>query len=210
LGAALKTQSTLSPNKLHKLQAQGFTLIEVMVALAVFAFFVTTYIASEGNILSTSLNLRQEQVLQKLCLNKLNEIILDPPLLDKSLTLAPIVGNFEKDGYIEYEFSIKYKILQLPDLSQLQGKPGSGNNTSGGGSGGASGSNGGGYDNSQGSGNGNGKAGDLNEKVFTIIKDNIEKMLWQVEVKVNKKGEKFSYILSTLLQNDKAKVEIRF
>ena len=106
----------------------GFTLVEIMIAITVFALFATAYVASEGFNISDSSNMRQELFLQKLCENKVNQLLIKIPELKESLTLVPMTGTFEDEGYPDFEYTVEFKKLIIPDLKKIQGEKGDGQN----------------------------------------------------------------------------------
>ncbi|MBT3584987.1 MAG: prepilin-type N-terminal cleavage/methylation domain-containing protein [Halobacteriovoraceae bacterium] len=152
---------------------RGMTLIEVMIALALFAVFITAFMGAQGYNISSSTNLKEEIFLKELTIEKLNEVILDPPDLKDSLTVAPVKKSFE--GYPDYEYTITYKKFLIPDLSKIQGESA-------------------------------GESNPFEKQIFSQIKENMEKLLWQVNVLVKSKATNSSYGLTTWLYNAKAKV----
>jgi hypothetical protein len=48
----------------------------------------------------------------------------------------------------------------------------------------------------------------LEKRIFKVFKDNMEKMIWQVEVSVKNKNSDSTYKLSTWLYNQNADVQI--
>ncbi len=180
-----KKQEIKNPSYL----SAGFSLLEVMIALTVFSLFVTAFMATEGYNVADSAVLNKELILKKLCQNKLNEIIINPPRLEESLTTAPQQGNFTLEGHPDYEFTIEYQRLKIPDLS--------GGNSS----------------DSETSANGENSTENqdqiLEKMIFENIKKNMEELIWQVRVSVKEKGTGYNYSLSTLIDNPRAKVQIR-
>lgn len=165
---------------------KGFTLLEVMIAMTIFATFIATFVAIQGNNLKDSSMLREEETLQRLCLNKLNEILLLPPALQESLTLSPETKTFEENS--AYQYTIKYQRFELPELSQLKGI--------------------GEDDDSEGT---QGNANDVIEKkVYEQVKKIVKEALWQVEVTVENKETKYNFTLSTWIRNTAAKIEITY
>jgi type II secretion system protein I len=160
-----------------KSNQQGFTLIEVMIALAIFAVFITAFITSQGTNLSISARFREELTLHQLAVNKLNEVIVSPPELSERLELAPETGKFENNEL--YTFSITYKRFIIPDLSKIQG----------------------GIENQA-----DNQQAQLEQRLFASIKDNMERLLWQVEIMVANSESKEEYRLSTWLYNPKGQV----
>lgn len=160
-----------------KIEQRGFTLIEVMIALAIFAVFITAFISSQGTNLSISSRFREELTLHQLAADKLNEIIVSPPEWSERLELTPETGKFENNEL--YTFSITYKRFIIPDLTKIQG----------------------GSDNQSDS-----QMAQLEQRLFASIKDNMEKLLWQVEVMVANTESNEEYRLSTWLYNPKGQV----
>jgi prepilin-type N-terminal cleavage/methylation domain-containing protein len=97
----------------------GFTLIEVMIAISIFTVFATVFITGQGYNLLDSGQLKQELIMKDLAENKINEIIVNPPELSDSLTLAPETKDFETNP--DYQYKIEYKKFFVPDMSKISG-----------------------------------------------------------------------------------------
>lgn len=98
---------------------KGFTLIEVMIALAIFAVFVVSFMVAQGYNISDSSRMRNELKIKEFLTLKVNEIINKPPDLKESLTLKPETGKFEEDD--NFKFEITYKQFKVPDYDKLKG-----------------------------------------------------------------------------------------
>ena len=160
----------------------GFTLLEVMIAMTVFSFFYVAYYVAQNQNVASSVTIREEIKLKELCTKKLNEIIVKPPQFKESLTLTTEVTAFEEDK--NYEARVTYKRLKIPDVKKIMGKEEedeSGNNDSG--------------------------SSAIEQTFMNKIKENLQEMIWQVEVQVINKETKASYSLSTWLQNTEAQVK---
>ena len=155
-----------------RLKEQGFTLIEVMIALAIFAVFITAFISSQGTNLSISSRFKEDLTLHQLAANKLNEIIVSPPEWNERLELTPDTGQFENNE--TYTFSIAYKRFMIPDLAKMKEASNNPENV---------------------------QLDQLEQRLFTSIKDNMERLLWQVEITVANSESKEEYKLSTWLYN---------
>ncbi len=129
--------------------------------------------------------IQEELTLQNLCESKLNEIILNPPRFEKSLTLMEETKSFEND-YSNYEFSIKYEQMHMPDLSEISSSGKSGESDDG----------------------GDDKDAMVQKKVLKEISKNLDEMIWQVRVRVRNKSSGYNYELSTWLRNYEAKPKI--
>ncbi|MDH5581409.1 MAG: prepilin-type N-terminal cleavage/methylation domain-containing protein [Bdellovibrionales bacterium] len=163
---------------------QGFALIEVMIAIFLFAVFFAVYATSNGFNIASSEQLKEEILLRQLGQNKINEIIESPPEeFTKSLTLGP--GKTEEvKGYENYTTTVIYKEMLLPDYRKMKG-----------------------LDSEEST-----EQGDYNqfeEKVYDKVKENMEKLIWQVEVTVKNKLTDAKYSISTWLYNQKAKVDVK-
>ena len=180
--------------------SQGFTLLEVMIALTVFTVFITAYLTSEGYKVADSSMMKKEMLLNRLCQNKLNEILLAPPPLEESLTLSNKEGNFEDQGFPSFLYTIQFRRLKLPELNQLQGS-----------SKGSEGEESSGKDSSSDDGeNQQALKGAVEKQIFDSMKKNIEELIWQVKVTVKEKGTDFPYSLSALINNPQARVKVDF
>jgi prepilin-type N-terminal cleavage/methylation domain-containing protein len=156
---------------------KGFTLIEVMIALAIFAVFITAFVSSQATNLTISARFKEELTLHQLAADKLNEIIVSPPEWSERLELTPETGKFENNEL--YTFSVTYKRFIIPDLSKIQGTE---------------------------ENQGDNQMAQLEQRLFASIKDNMERLLWQVEVMVANSESKEEYRLSTWLYNSKGQV----
>ncbi len=102
---------------MNGMRNKGFSLLEVMIAMTVFAIFITGFMVSLNNNEADSISFKNENFLNKLCQNKLNEVLLDLPELEESLTLTSKTGNFDEEGYPDYEYKITYKRFEIPNLN---------------------------------------------------------------------------------------------
>src|SRR3989339_694491 len=78
--------------KQNKKSNSGFTLMEVMIAITLFATFMTVFALSFGKNRTDSTLMREDLFLQQLCENKRT-----------------------------YEFEIEYKKFKIPDLNKITG-----------------------------------------------------------------------------------------
>ncbi len=103
-----------------KANQRGFTLIEVMIALAIFAVFVTAFISGQGGNILDSTNMREDQYLFSLASSKLSEVIVNPPEFSENLTSNIDTKTFEDDE--NYEWSVEFKKFEIPEYSALTGQ----------------------------------------------------------------------------------------
>jgi prepilin-type N-terminal cleavage/methylation domain-containing protein len=162
-------------------QSAGFTLFEVMIAIAIFAVFATVFVTGQGfNVLDSS-KLKNEMILKDLCQNKINEIISNPPELKDSLTLTKDTKSFE--NFPDYQYSTQYQKIFIPDMSKLK--------------------------NSADEDDSEKKQSDMEKRIYNVFKENMEKMIWQVEVEVKDKLTGDTFRLTTWLYNQNAEIDVK-
>ncbi len=176
---------------------KGFSLIEVLIAITLFAFFTTAFLTSQGYNVSDSELSEQQLILQQLCERKINELYLDP------LKFQNIMGSglketktFEEKDLNGYEWTLEVKKLTIPDFAQLFGQKGGVSQE--------------GQDAYEGDymNQTQGRNSGLEKMVFEELRKNIEKILWQARVTVTNKETKYSYTLSTWLTNYNERIQI--
>ncbi|OUR97007.1 hypothetical protein A9Q84_11775 [Halobacteriovorax marinus] len=109
----VKKLRTLIQNK------NGFTLVEVMISLAIFAVFVSAYLTAQGYNIRDSSIMRDELILKRYAEKKINEIIVSPPELKLSITLKADSGKFKQDD--NFTYSVIYQKFVMPDLNAISG-----------------------------------------------------------------------------------------
>ncbi len=164
---------------------KGFTLLEVMIALTIFAVFAVMFVAGQGGNLADSMQMREESLLRILCVNKINEILNSPPEFTDQLTLSKEKKTF--DDYPDYEYTLEFKKLKIPDLSKLAGQPSEEEAD----------------DNEETAQT----SSSINSSILKNIKENLQNMVWQVRVTVTNKKTGFFYNLSAWPYNKNAKVK---
>lgn len=167
-----------------KIAKQGFTLIEIMIALTILAGFLSIFLSSSGNNVLDSMKNKEDLKLRELAVQVMNEVILGPKNFKETLT-SPDVKTFEKDQ--DYSYSITYKKFKLPPLTGITSK-------------------------SDDEGADSTPEEDSNEnpimkKVYKQIKENLEKIIWQIMVEIKNKQTGEIYLLSTWVHNEKEKVQ---
>lgn len=163
----------------YEINQNGFSLFEVLVAIAIFSVFLAAYVVSEGQSLTASQNLETELVMRKLGEEVLTEAILNPPEYSKSLTFTPEEKRFEDDRYERYRYTVEYQLVEIPNLADLTGKS----------------------EENQGN-----QA--VQTRIFDQFKRNIEEMIWQVGVRVKDTNSSLEFYISTWVRNRKARVQI--
>jgi prepilin-type N-terminal cleavage/methylation domain-containing protein len=165
---------------------KGFTLVEVMIALTIFAVFISTFLMSQGTNISNSILMMEDITLHNLAESKMNEIILNPPVFTNGLENSNKSKNFKDEGYKKYKYTIEYKKLEIPDLSQLMGQSEEDNP------------------------NEESRNGAIKKMVFKKLKLNIERILWQVKVTITNTETDYGYELTSWITNTEAQLDTNF
>ncbi len=156
--------------------------MEVMIAIAIFAVFSTAFVTGFGYNLLDSGKLKEDILLKDLCENKINDIITNPPTLSDSLTLSKETKDVE--GNSDYQTIVEYKKLFVPDMTKINSDPESSQSDE------------------------EKQEKQLEKRIFTVFKENMEKMIWQVEVTVKNKTSGETFKLDAWIMNQNADVNI--
>lgn len=181
-------QEQVKPSLLMNNQS-GFTLMEVMIAIAIFVTFSTVFVTGMGYNMIDSGKIKEDILLKDLCENKINEIITNPPELRDSITLAKETKDVE--GFDNYQTIVEYKKFFVPDANKISG----GKTASP-------------EDGESESSDDQAKQDQMEKRIFAVFKENVEKMIWQVEVTTKNKTTAEEFKLSTWLFNSNADVKI--
>jgi prepilin-type N-terminal cleavage/methylation domain-containing protein len=185
-------------SKIKNFLQKGFSLLEVMIAITLFAFFVTAYLTAQGYNVEDSRLSEEQLILQHLAERKINELVLDPPKFSNATADLKETKSFEESEFNNYEYTLEMKKLTVPDFAQLfaqkdgsseEAKDSSENDYF-----------------SEGTKNQRNQA--LEKMVFEELRKNIERVLWQVRVTVTNKETKYNFTLSTFITNYNEKIQL--
>lgn len=169
-----------------------------MIAITLFAFFVTAYLTSQGYNVEDSRLSEEQLILQQLAERKINELVLDPPKFSNANENMKETKTFEDKEFSNYEYTLEMKKLTVPDFAQLFAQKGGTTEEA--------------KDEYEGNYYDDGaksKRNDQAEKmVFEELKKNIERIIWQVRVTVSNKETKYNFTLSTFITNYNEKVQL--
>ena len=160
----------------------GFTLMEVMIAIAIFATFASIFVTGFGYNLMDSGHLKEDILLKDIGENKINDIITNPPVLADALTLSKETKDVENNT--NYQTIVEFKKFFVPDMTKIK----------------ESSANSGDEEDSQ--------QAAMEKRIFTVFKENMEKMIWQVEVTVKNKLSGDTFVLDAWIYNQSADVKI--
>jgi prepilin-type N-terminal cleavage/methylation domain-containing protein len=176
----------------------GFSLLEVMIAITLFAFFITAFLSSQGYNVSDSALSEEQLLLQSLAERKINELILDPPRFNNTTENLKETKTFEDKEFAGYEYTLEIKKLTIPDFGQLFSQKGATTSEA--------------EDNYEGDyyaeGNKAQRNTNLEKMIFEELKKNIERIIWQTRVTVTNKETKYSFTLSTFLTNYNEQIQL--
>ena len=177
---ALKQKKFLRRSDSRRINQSGFTLIEVLIAVTIFAVFSSAYLVTQGNNLGDSQQMRRESVLEDIANELINQVIVAPPEFSPALLLSPANEYTKFEENKAYEYRYEWHEFKIPDLSKIKGK-----------------------DPNEQTDNQNDQ---VNKIVFDNIKTNLEAQIWQLTVIVREVDSKFSYDLSTWVLDRNHKV----
>lgn len=166
---------------------KGFTLVEVMIAMAIFGLFVTAFLMSQSANISGSVTMAEDLVMHGLAERKINEVLLDKPVFTNATENDIEIKRFEEEEFKKYQYKIEFKKLEFPNFNQLTGK-----------------------EEEEEDPYGEDQNAAVKKMVFDKLKKNMEEILWQVKVTVTNTDLDYSYSLSTWLTDDKAKIDTNF
>jgi prepilin-type N-terminal cleavage/methylation domain-containing protein len=177
---------------------KGFSLLEVMIAITLFAFFVSAYLTSQGYNVEDSRLSEEQLILQQLAERKINELILDPPKFSNATANTLETKTFEESEFSNYEYTIEIKKLTVPDFAQLFAQKDAVTED-------AKDDYDGNYFNEK---SGAQRNSGIEKMIFEELKKNIEKVLWQARVTITNKETKYNYSLSTFITNYNERIQI--
>lgn len=176
-------------------RSRGFSLLEVMIAITLFAFFITAFLSGQGYNVSDSQLSEEQLMLQHLCEKRINELFLDPPKFSNATENLKETKAFEEKEYSNYEYTLELTKLKVPNFGQLFANQGNKKSEDEG-------------DGEFGNNPNPQKNSDLEKLIFEELRKNIEKIIWQARVTVTNKETKYSYTLSTFLTNYNERVQL--
>ena len=165
----------------------GFTLVEILIALTVFAFFAGAMVFRLTNNVSGSMQMATDLTMHNLAELKMNETLIGKKEFTNATENDPDTGSFEIEGYEKYKFKVQISKLELPDFSQLIGQG----------------------EDEENSDTDNAQTNKVQKLIFEKLKSNIEEMIWQVTVTITgPEGDEYS--LNSWINKSNAKIDTNF
>lgn len=170
-----------------KTNKRGFTILEVFIALGVFSVFATVFLQSQSQNIFDSKQMGDELILKKLCENKMNQFLINPPSLTPSFDGKKEIKNYEEKDYANYSYTIEYKRLKMPDLAALMtGQP---------------------QDQEELTDAQKSRMRML-QNAFQVIQKKIEEIFWEVRVTITDKNDGRFYQLATWYSSPRSKLNL--
>lgn len=157
----------------------GFTLIEVLIAIGIFAITSTIFVIRQNYNVESSSFLREEKIVKDLCERVINETLASKIELKESLTMSAEVKTFEDNP--DYEYSIKWDQLEIPNFMSPDGGEDGQSEAETANSG-------------------------IESSLAKQVTENLKKLIWQLKVTVKNKKTNYQFSLSTWLYDNKAQV----
>lgn len=172
----------------------GFSLLEVMIAITLFAFFITAFLTTQGYNVSDSENSEQQLALHSLAERTMNELLINPPKFSNATQNTKETKKFEETEFANFEYELEIKKLVIPDFGQLFGQGSNSQEED--------------DNNYYSDSNKSNRNSSLEKVIFEQLKKNIERILWQIRITVINKDNGMSYSLSTYLTDYNQKVQL--
>lgn len=157
-----------------------------MIALTLFAVFTTVFIMSQASNQNGSALMAEDIRLHNLAEMKINEILLNPPKFTNATESSKETKAFDIEGYEGYKYTIEYKRLEIPNLNELTGQEERDNP------------------------NEDSRNNAIQKMVFEKLKENMEKIIWQVKVTVENTDTNYGYELTSWIENREAQIDTNF
>lgn len=165
----------------------GFSIIEVMIAMALFLSFSLGIIFSQSGSIDRSDRFKKDLILNNLAVLKMNESLVDVKKFTNATEKDTDSGKFDIEGFKNYKFLVEYKKNKFPDFSSLIGKTEEEENRSGA-----------------------DPQAAIKKAIFEKLKKNMETMLWQIKVTVTNPETKTSTELTSWVTNREAQIDTNF
>ncbi len=161
------------------LSQKGFSLFEVMLAFMIFAVFILAFTMSQSSNIRSSSLLQEETILLYLARKVIDEQLINPPEFTNALANSKKTKSFEDDDHTNYSYTIEYKKFLVPDFSKLTAQKDAAKQDQA-----------------------------MQKIIFDNFRDNLEKIIWQLQVTITNKVTEYNYTLSTWVVNDKEKIKL--
>jgi uncharacterized lipoprotein YehR (DUF1307 family) len=164
----------------------GMTLVEVTIAIFLFALFITAFMVGQGDNISSSISFKGDLLLKDIAEMKMNEVIINPPQdFRPGAGKVDVAGDKKKfeniEEYPDYRYAVQLFKVTIPELEKIQGKPQDENPN---------------------------QDQILQRRLFENFKRNMEELVWQIVVTVEHKPSGTTYDLSTWYYNQDGRIQL--
>lgn len=168
-----------------RINQKGFTLLEVLFALAIFGVFLVGISDTISYNVSSSIRIREDINLSNLAELKMNQVMLDRKDFTNATENDVDSGNFEIEGMEKYKYEVRIRKTEFPDLSEILGQDNEEDNNQRG-------------------------IDPVTKIIFTKLKNNLEEMIWQVNVKIINTETNYSYELNSWINKSNPRLDTNF
>lgn len=171
--------------KQNTIACAGFSLVEVLIALTLFAVVSAVLSVTVTTNLNSSRLGRIDITLHNLAEFKMNEVLISNREFTTATNNSEDTGNFEIEGYKEYRYKVEIRKMELPDLAAIMGQTEDEQNRI------------------------ETQETQVRKRVFAILKRNLEEIIWQVRVEVTSPDNDF-YELTSWVEKGNAQIDRNF
>lgn len=168
-----------------RVKDHGMTLIEVLIALAIFAAVSVALVATVTDLIDSSNNFRNDVKLHSLAELKMNEVLIGNREFSEATNNSEDSGQFEVEGFEDYKYKVQIRRMELPNLAEIMGQTGEQEDRT------------------------PSRQLDIQNRIFGILKKNLEEMIWQVRVEVTAPNNQI-YELTSWIEKSNAQIDKNF
>ena len=156
----------------------GFSLTEVVVAMAIFAVFATVFVQTSSTQVMISSGFNEELKMRSLAQQIINDTLINTPDLSESLFVGKTEKNFENDE--NYRYVIQWKKFTLPDFSKLKSREEQ---------------------------DAEGQSA-IQAQITQKVTENMERLIYQAEITIVNKETQYSHTVSAWVYNGRAVLDL--
>lgn len=164
---------------------KGMTLVEVTIAIFLFALFITAFMVGQGDNISDSISFKGDLLLKDIAEMKMSETLINPPQdfrpAQGKVKVAEEKKKFEDiEEYPDYRYAVQLFKVTIPEYDKIVGKPEEENPN---------------------------QDQAMQRRIFDNFKRNMEQLVWQIVITVEHKPSGATYDLSTWYYNEAGRMQ---
>ncbi len=168
-----------------RINQAGMSLIEVLIALTIFAVMSTVLISTVSFNITSSMYARDDVKMHNLAEFKMNEVLIGNREFTNATDNSEDTGNFEIEGFKDFKYKVQIRKMELPDLSAVMGQTEDEANRV------------------------ETQETEIRKRVFGLLKKNLEEIVWQVRVEVTS-PDGIIYELTSWVEKSNAQIDKNF